>query len=374
MTEAPSGSHGANQSVPAVPSPAQHSLSNGYAQTPTPDEEPYTIKCVCNFEDDDGSTVFCDYCETWQHIDCYYPNGTVPEIHTCVGCSQGQVQVDVPRAIELQMRRREKGTVSDRRPRRTTAKSHKRKPRESVQLDGPNNAATANNKQADRRTGAGRDNAPPQKKARTGHKVNMSTASQADKRAAPGRRRVMVPSNLGAASSPDSASDVHSPCAVEPQNPFSAEFMRLQDDDPGDSNLQANLFSNIAIPGILANWIYDADALRVVTNGHAPGDVFQRVDGAFELLPFPEVVKRTKQDQSVEYGGRHPTWQYVAVNDFVPNGGLVGEIKGQVGHLNDYCANPSNRWQYLLHPEPFVFFHPYLPIYIDTRREGTRCR
>jgi hypothetical protein len=37
------------------------------------DSEPYTIKCICDYFDDDGNTIYCGKCDTWQHIKCYYP-------------------------------------------------------------------------------------------------------------------------------------------------------------------------------------------------------------------------------------------------------------------------------------------------------------
>jgi hypothetical protein len=49
-------------------------------------EEEYRIKCICTYGDDDGNTVYCDNCETWQHIECYYPNQNVPELHLCAEC------------------------------------------------------------------------------------------------------------------------------------------------------------------------------------------------------------------------------------------------------------------------------------------------
>lgn len=54
--------------------------------------ENYIIKCVCGFEDDDGDTVFCDRCETWQHVRCYYldEHDKVLDIssliHFCIDC------------------------------------------------------------------------------------------------------------------------------------------------------------------------------------------------------------------------------------------------------------------------------------------------
>ena len=58
------------------------------------EEEDYIIKCFCGFRVDDGNTVLCDRCDTWQHIECYYyehyRNGKAPDVssfdHTCVDC------------------------------------------------------------------------------------------------------------------------------------------------------------------------------------------------------------------------------------------------------------------------------------------------
>lgn len=42
--------------------------------------EDYTIKCICGFQEDDGNTVYCERCDTWQHTECYYidEQGIVP--------------------------------------------------------------------------------------------------------------------------------------------------------------------------------------------------------------------------------------------------------------------------------------------------------
>lgn len=52
------------------------------------DEENFTFKCICGFDDDDGSIVLDERCDTWQHIACYYENHSqVLEEHLCVDCS-----------------------------------------------------------------------------------------------------------------------------------------------------------------------------------------------------------------------------------------------------------------------------------------------
>ena len=85
-------------------------------QNPRPrldeDQEDYIINCICGFADDDGSTVLCDLCERWQHIQCYYidEHGNVPDIssieHFCVDCKRRPL--DAKGATVRQMKRKEK--------------------------------------------------------------------------------------------------------------------------------------------------------------------------------------------------------------------------------------------------------------------------
>ena len=72
--------------------------------------------------------------------------------------------------------------------------------------------------------------------------------------------------------------------------------------------------------------------------------------------------------------GFHPLWHYLTVKTMIPRNAYIGELKGLIGRKADYFQDPLNRWDLLQHPEPFVFFPPHLPIYIDTRREGTILR
>jgi hypothetical protein len=51
------------------------------------EQESITIKCFCGFPGDDGSTVLCEKCDTWQHIACYYKSTQyVPDVHECTDC------------------------------------------------------------------------------------------------------------------------------------------------------------------------------------------------------------------------------------------------------------------------------------------------
>ena len=75
-------------------------------------EEEYTIKCICGFTSDDGSTVYCGKCETWQHIQCYYLPKRVPDVHYCSDCVPNN-KVDAKKAHERQLRLREAPVVQD---------------------------------------------------------------------------------------------------------------------------------------------------------------------------------------------------------------------------------------------------------------------
>ncbi|KAF5560729.1 ankyrin repeat [Fusarium phyllophilum] len=71
-------------------------------------EEPYTIKCICNLSGDDGNTIYCETCDTWQHIRCFYPDNVEEAIredfaHSCAECKPRPL--DRQRAIERFHRR-----------------------------------------------------------------------------------------------------------------------------------------------------------------------------------------------------------------------------------------------------------------------------
>ena len=66
--------------------PSRHT-ANGYSpQVEEAPEDDSVIRCFCGISEDDGNTVLCEVCNTWQHILCYYPDGNVPDTHVCVIC------------------------------------------------------------------------------------------------------------------------------------------------------------------------------------------------------------------------------------------------------------------------------------------------
>jgi hypothetical protein len=64
------------------------------------------IKCICELTYDDGNTVLCEECDTWQHIICYYVSVFhVPDVHECADCRPRPV--DAEAANERQTKRRD---------------------------------------------------------------------------------------------------------------------------------------------------------------------------------------------------------------------------------------------------------------------------
>ncbi|KAK4696875.1 uncharacterized protein P7C71_g1122, partial [Lecanoromycetidae sp. Uapishka_2] len=138
--------------------------------------------------------------------------------------------------------------------------------------------------------------------------------------------------------------------------------------------MHTNLLNDISITQHLSSWSSDVEELRDATNGLSPQEVFNRCEQPIDSLHLPQLNKECKEDDTVMSHGRHPRWTYLTIDSFTPKDSVVGELKGKIGHMQNYIKDSSNRWDYLRHPAPFVFFHPKLPIYIDTRFEGTRCR
>ncbi|TVY65596.1 Vegetative incompatibility protein HET-E-1 [Lachnellula suecica] len=94
-------------------------------------EEDDKIKCICDYSDDDGNTIYCESCDTWQHIECFYP-GRVNDImgedfdHSCADCKPRPL--DRRSATERQRHHRE-NNASNNKGNRETRRSPLKKAR-----------------------------------------------------------------------------------------------------------------------------------------------------------------------------------------------------------------------------------------------------
>ncbi|KAI9934740.1 hypothetical protein AWENTII_005736 [Aspergillus wentii] len=345
--------HSTTEQYPVTVPLNSPALNGAVSDSIAPDEEePYTIKCICAFEDDDGNTVFCEGCETWQHIECYYHARGVPDVHNCVDCEPRSL--DGRRATERQRRLREQGDGGDRKTKRSGAKTHKKKTREhGEQVNGFHN-----------RTEPGARDQPPAKKAKTNHhRSSGSISSISGAPALPPDVRKRAATSMSPTKS------------LGPSIPlYSNEFMNLYERDQGHADMDSNLFVNLPLAADLASWVTEPSALARVTNGRSAQDIFTWTDTELDRSNWPVLSTESITDSTIDVDGKHPTWKILTTRDTVAKDEIVGEITGKIGLLRDYCLDPINRWQELRHPEPFVFFHPQLPLYVDSRHEGSMLR
>ncbi|KMU80447.1 hypothetical protein CISG_02298 [Coccidioides immitis RMSCC 3703] len=237
-------------------------LVNGTHSGQQDDEEPYTIKCICIFDDDDGSTVFCERCETWQHIVCYYDDQEVPEIHNCTDCEPRVL--DSKRATERQKRLREQNDSGDRKGKRSGAKYQKKKTKDAASATDTTNGWNPHDKSGS--NSVSKDQQPPTKKQRTSHRSSAS------------------------------------------------EFLHLYDNDHVNTNMHGNLFDTLGLAGDLASWVQDPSALALVANGRSAKDVFTYSDQPLDHSKWPVLSKQSVTDTSIDYDGRHPTWRFLKVD------------------------------------------------------------
>ena len=352
--------HSTTEPYPVTVPPPEPALNGAGADSVAPEEEePYTIRCVCSYDDDDGNTVFCERCETWQHIDCYYWLVDVPDVHVCEQCLPRGVNREAAAERQRNLREQQSDGGGDRKNKRSGTKTQKKKASRD-----PTTADKVNGGNGHHRTDSGVRDQPPPKKAKTNHRASNSISSLASIPAFPpdGRKRTAT------SMSPTKST-------AGPSIPlYSKEFLHLYDQDTGHTDMDSNLFVNLPLAADLASWVTEPAALARVANGRSAQDIFTWSDADLDRSRWPALSIESVADPNVEFDGIHPSWKMLKTQDSVAKDGIVGEITGKIGHLRDYCLDPNNRWQGLRHPEPFVFFHPQLPLYIDSRHEGSMLR
>ncbi len=366
-------------SVPAVASiPPAHDAPFPKVESAA-EEEPYTIKCICGYTGDDGNTIYCETCDSWQHIECFYPNNSEEATreefsHSCHDCKPRHL--DVAHAIEYQKYRLQAASaeaVTNQKPKRPPTKPHaqshkkKAKPGE-LQINGHSSSIS----DVQRHTLSGQDgiaNHHPQslKKAKSSHKSSHSVGGSHSKRSPSysASRTTLQPGHpLSPATTPPDLLD-----GSEGYN-YSSDFLNLCNDQDAAQNVQTNSFASLAVSNTTSIWLREPERMLRET-GHKFANVFQALPANIEAIRRPPRVDAKKRILGQDTVVR---WRYLASSAAVDKDVPLMELNGQVGFQNDYCAVPANRYEELSCPLPFVFFHPLLPLYIDTRREGSFAR
>ena len=319
------------------------------------------IICICENLDDDGLTVACDLCNKWQHQLCYYPefeDQSLPDDlqHFCVRCKPRSL--DVAGANARQTVRKEEQASLVNGVKRPSSKSHKKKVKETPYTNG----WPMDKSRHDRNSASPRDQPPPAKRAKTNHRSSESVATLK------GHSRKRNMSNAVPRRSPSQSPD-------SPLELYSREFMRTFGADQWEVT-HANLHNSITVTNALSDWLNINDDEFRTLHHCEKAEVLMRWDGDLDDIPGKaQTTLETVHDERVrDSNGNFPTWKTVTVEEPIAGGAYIGELKGHVGFQDDYFSDESNRWDILRHPEPFVFFHSKLPIYVDARHEGTDLR
>ena len=343
-------------------STASISANDALNVTESVDEEPYTIKCICDYNDDDGNTIYCETCDTWQHIECFYP-GQVADAsraefdHSCVDCKPRFL--DGKHATERQRSQRQNKAAnegSDKKTKRPPSKSHKKKSKPSeLQVNGYQD-------RDDHKNGSPQDHHQHSKKAK-GHRPNQSLSSQI-KRSPPYSARPL--SNAHPPSPANTPPDLPSHVQV---HSYSESFQSLYDDYETFPLDGTNKFASLSVTNSMSLWLHDPEQLRRDAGVKDKADVFRNLVVDLCTLKWPELrVDRIPVNDENLYCRSLITPKHLS------HPGRIVEVNGFVGFQKDYCNDDVNKWSDTIHPRPFVFFHPRLPLYIDIRREGSESR
>jgi len=346
---------------------------------PGDEEDDGEIICICAYNWDDGYTIQCETCNKWNHMECYYPNESdrpaPDQTHYCVECQPREV--DARRASALQ---REKYTEQQREKgsKRPVSKAGRKKVKDSphplttapVANGWPLDKHSHLQSGRERKSASPRDQAPPAKRTKTTHR--SSTASNTNNNTAAGGRK-RNGSSLNQQRSQSQSPPPGTVCG--PVIPMcTQEFLHLPETVRSHVETNTNIWNSIDVTNSLSNWLKDPEAVERDCQ-HKQMDVFKRWDGPFDEMPGkPEVCHQTRVDSNFTGNGDSITYPCLTVEQEISQHTFIGELLGHVGFKDEYMTDPDSRWESLRHCEPFVFFHPKLPIYIDAREEGSIYR
>jgi uncharacterized protein len=359
---------------PSLASAALHtpeaSRANG---SPTEEEaDGSQIRCICGYDEDDGNTVLCENCDTWQHIECFYPGKSPDDLqeghHFCNRCSPRFL--DGKAAAERQRQSRTI-TPSDKKKRTTTKpRIQTINPKKKLKDSLSNGTSHPDASYTHDRASDSPHDPPPAKKAKTSHRSSASVTAISLPQPASARKRT----NSVAAAQMSPTKSPSSPM-VNGQFDYNLtpDFFTMYDSPYKDTS--GNTYHNISFLDTLSLWLDDPNELSTVTNGKTHNDVFKTWSKPWSDLQdaSPGLAKASLEDPLILVHGRHPVYECLTVKSYTPGGAFIGELNGVIGKIEDYCRE-STRWDTLRHPEPFVFFHDKLPICIDARKEGSQLR
>ncbi|RPA87435.1 hypothetical protein BJ508DRAFT_320456 [Ascobolus immersus RN42] len=341
--------------APSVISPAgppRPSTGTNSTATATPEGDDINngeICCICDVSDDDGFTICCDKCNTWQHFICVgIAKQEVPKYYLCPKCDPREL--DVEKAREHQRSRRERERHKVKVPPPPKKKSHKRKESTTVAHASTFITPSLPPPSLEPKQATPRNPSPSHSTTTntTSHKkrTNRSTGPTTQDGGRSGRT-----SPTHSKRGEDSDTD-----AEKAPKSYKLEF-----DDLGD---KPDVYMGKEV----------VDFVEKVTHQRESSSQPLRYYGKdqFSSLHFPRLSVRQLISPK---GNANPRWRYRLVTENVcEKGSLVALFKGEVGFKDTYKESTYNQYPLIQHPKQFVLFHPNLPLYVDARKHGVDCR
>ncbi|KAF8416172.1 hypothetical protein EV426DRAFT_712686 [Tirmania nivea] len=340
---------------PYTPFPLDHNTSDSSE-----------IQCICGFHHDDGFTIACDQCDTWQHVYCVdIDRDAVPEKYECPNCRPRPV--DVRRARDYQQQ-----NVYDRdreeKPRRKKPKSTSSN-NPSRKKDSSSNTTQTNSPGfsmlTDRACASGKPNTS---KESTSSRKRGSNRASVSTKAEPNTNYLVDPVSgafgtaVGAvisnASSPamtvatDRNFEGESDTDMEKPQLYRYDFTDITDGRDHYASKEVQNFVN-----------------QLIFSSHDETVRWLNSQDVASTLPGLSVISLPGNSHTYS-----PAQHFITVDNQCQYGQLVALCKGEINFKESYRSNAINQFNLLRHPKPCVFFHPSQPICIDSRILGSLAR
>lgn len=347
------------------------SLANS-TTTPEDVEDPSgEIDCICEISEDDGFTICCDKCDTWQHLVCVQlTDENLPAEYYCPKCSPRPL--DVSKAKEIQRHRREELAKRSHKRKKPAATSHKKK----EHTNGSNgNVPGRVSATMEKTTVVGYGKLPSPKEMhqppsrKRGYRTLLGTNTTGPH---PSFQSPAVGSvgfsnnNVTALSSiPFSTQGGETGNGTgydKSDKRYKQDFIDISSDPDQYTSQPVQTFIEN-----LASWDPEHPALQGELRMHYSHEKFASID-------LPKTSVRQLPGSSKPYSGsEHPRWSFVLETSVSP-GELVTIYKGEVVLTKSRQNEPKPQHDVLRSPKLYVLFHPSLPIYIDARKWGSEAR
>ncbi|KAI5795483.1 hypothetical protein DFH27DRAFT_125100 [Peziza echinospora] len=319
----------------------------------TKTEESSEIRCICGFTHDDGFTIACDQCDTWQHGYCVdIAETAVPDTYECPDCLPRPL--DVRKAIEYQQEYSKNNEEKSRR-KKTKAGTTSNPPRRKGDANSYHNNL-APNSAPERAVSSGKNGSTKERKRGT-QRASISVTNG-----------ITVDSSHGT-----------SGARITPNPPSPAATVATDRNIDGDSDTDMERptkvyrFDFTDISDGPDHYVYREVQQHVASLADASEDTLIHISRE-QILPraLPNIPVHSVPESPKAYSSL-PQY-YITIDSQCSQGDLVAICKGDITFQHSYKADSINQYSVLRHPKPCVFFHPSQPLCIDSRIRGTVAR